>query len=73
MVERGRRELGRQWVPGLLLPQLTPTLAFPVMPKRKLKVRRREEPAQLPEPLSSWLQLRKEKEKVKKYSQRDGE
>lgn len=43
------------------------------MPKRKLKVRRREEPAQVTEPLSSWLQLQKEKEEVKKYSQRDGE
>lgn len=54
--ERGH---GRQWSPGLLLPCLTPTLVFPVMLKRKLKVRRREEPAQVPELRSSWLQLQR--------------
>lgn len=31
------------------------------MPKRKLKVLRREEPTQVAEPCSSWLQLQKEK------------
>ena len=40
---------------------LTPTLAFPVMPRRKLRVRRRGESAQVPEPPSSWLQLQREK------------
>lgn len=44
---------------------LTPTLAFPVMPRRKLRVRRRGESAQVPEPPSSWLQLQREKEEVK--------
>lgn len=43
--------------PGPWLPWLTPTLVFPVILKRKLKVLRREEPAQVPEPRSSWLQL----------------
>lgn len=42
------------------------------MPQRKLKVRRREEPTQVSEPRSSWLQLQKEKAEVKRYSQRDG-
>lgn len=54
------------------LPRLTPTLVFPVMLKRKLKVRRREEAAQVPELRSSWLQLRREKEEVKWSSHRDG-
>lgn len=53
-------------------PPLTPTLVFPVMLKRKLKVRRREEAAQVPELRSSWLQLRREKEEVKWSSHRDG-
>lgn len=50
-------------MPGPLLPRLTPTLVFPVMLKRKLKVRRREEAAQVPELRSSWLQLQREKER----------
>lgn len=49
------------WAPGPLLPWLTPTLVFPVIFKRKLKVRRREEPVQVLEPRSSWLQLWGEK------------
>lgn len=51
--------------PGLLLPSLTPTLVFPVMLKMKLRVRRREELAQVPELRSSWLQLQREKGEVK--------
>lgn len=39
----------------LLSPGLPPTLALPVMPKRKLKVLLREAPAQVPESSSSWL------------------
>lgn len=61
------RELGRAGGPQLPAP-LTPTLAFPVMPKIKLSVRRREEPAQVPELPSSWLQLQREKEQVKRWS-----
>lgn len=38
------------------------------MPKMKLSVRRREEPAQVPELPSSWLQLQREKEQVKRWS-----
>ena len=60
------RELGRAVGPGPPASP-TPTLAFPVMPKMKLRVRRREEPAQVPEPPSSWLQLQREKEEVKRW------
>lgn len=59
-------------MPGLLLPQMTPTLLFPVMLKRKLKVRRREEAAQVPEVRSSWLQLQREEEEVRWSSQAEG-
>lgn len=51
---------------SLLFPGLPPTLALPVMPKRKLKVRRREEPAQVPESSSSWLPLQKDREEVRR-------
>jgi hypothetical protein len=61
MVIWGGRKVGegsRSWPPtsraGSYL-GLGPTLALPVMPNRKLKVRRREEPAQVPESPSSWL------------------
>lgn len=42
-----------------------PTLAFPVMAQRKLKERRREDPALVPELPSSWLQLQREQEEMK--------
>lgn len=62
-----RKGTGEGKGPRLPVP-LTPTLAFPVMPKIKLSVRRREEPAQVPELRSSWLQLQREKEQVKGWS-----
>lgn len=51
-----------------LFPRLTPTLSLPVMPKRKLKVRRREEPAQVPESSSSCLPLQRDREEIRKGS-----
>ena len=70
MVRWRGRELGRAGGPRLPA-ALTPTLAFPVMPKIKLSVRRREEPAQVPELPSSWLQLQREKEQVKRWSREE--
>lgn len=53
---------------SLLFTGLSPTLALPVMPKKKLKVRRREEPAQVPESPSSGLLLQKESREVRRGS-----
>lgn len=49
-----------------LFPRLTPTLVLPVMPKKKLKVRRKEEPAQVPDSPSSWLLLQRDREEVRR-------
>lgn len=53
-------------------------MSLPVMPKRKLKVRRKEDPAQVPESSSSCLPLQRDGEEVrsreleKKIDHRDG-